>query len=577
MSLTKIGGAVGDIKKIGVVNSVADLAGLVGKEDGQQVSVKGYHTGSDVGGGIFYWDSTRTGENDGGTVFDGWVRILAGYVTPEMFGAKGDGVADDTAAIQAALNSAVRRVHFASSADGYRLTATIYAGSKYLSGDSTEPQKGLITRGAGSWLYFDHPSIGLRFGLTDGAIPFTGSVICGLGTRRNQPPTGLGWAPLDHDFDIDIVDSDLTIDDLHLYNATRGIRLRNGSFGRLNCNNVRGFPLKTGIQIYESYDLCRIENLHFWPFYGIQDDGVWSYVINNGVAVHMLRADNPFITNMFSIFYEKAILISAHPTAGTTNKLKVVNADLDRGRFGVFIDSSAIGHVGQYVNISSQGETAGTSANIDGSDGAGLLVAGENCSLHFTNVDFREHRSNAVRVLGSGNFVSIAQLKTDRNDGAGVGFPAIEVLNANTLELLGTPKITNAGPGGKYGATGNIVVDDWREFTPTVSSEIGVITSVSAATAKYKVVGTTVHVEGEVVIGVNGTAAGSVIVNHPFNQAKANSASGSGRERATSGKALTTAVELTSMQLRTYDNQYPAVDGSVLSYYYQYEILNPIP
>jgi hypothetical protein len=95
MSLTKIGGAVGDIKKIGVVNSVADLAGLVGKEDGQQVSVKGYHTGSDVGGGVFYWDSSRTAENDSGTVFDGWVRILDGYVTPEMFGAKGDGTTDD--------------------------------------------------------------------------------------------------------------------------------------------------------------------------------------------------------------------------------------------------------------------------------------------------------------------------------------------------------------------------------------------------------------------------------------------------------------------------------------------------
>jgi len=69
------------------LDSIADLSGLVGAFEGQQVSVKGYHAGSDVGGGMFYWDSSRTGENNGGTVFNGWVRILDGYVTPEMFGA----------------------------------------------------------------------------------------------------------------------------------------------------------------------------------------------------------------------------------------------------------------------------------------------------------------------------------------------------------------------------------------------------------------------------------------------------------------------------------------------------------
>jgi hypothetical protein len=73
-------------ERVLAVGSVSDLTGLVGEYDGQQVSVKGYHAGSDVGGGIFYWDGTRTSENDGGTVIDGWVRLLDGYVTPEMFG-----------------------------------------------------------------------------------------------------------------------------------------------------------------------------------------------------------------------------------------------------------------------------------------------------------------------------------------------------------------------------------------------------------------------------------------------------------------------------------------------------------
>jgi hypothetical protein len=123
MSLTKIGGAVSnpsvraDIEQLQsdrmlFVDSVADLAGIVGGEDGQQVSVKGYHTGSDVGGGVFYWDSTRTAENNGGTVFNGWVRVLNDTLTPEMFGAVGDGLTDDAVAIRATITTAKGEVRF---------------------------------------------------------------------------------------------------------------------------------------------------------------------------------------------------------------------------------------------------------------------------------------------------------------------------------------------------------------------------------------------------------------------------------------------------------------------------------
>jgi hypothetical protein len=111
MSLTKIGGAVGDTQKIGVVNSVADLAGLVGKENGQQVSVKGYHAGSDVGGGIFYWNATSWATPNGGTIVSPggqgrWFRVttMSGVSVVE-FGARGNGVTDDTAAIQSALSA----------------------------------------------------------------------------------------------------------------------------------------------------------------------------------------------------------------------------------------------------------------------------------------------------------------------------------------------------------------------------------------------------------------------------------------------------------------------------------------
>ena len=116
------------------VDSVLALISLPAaqRRTDQRFIVKGYHQGRDTGGGEFYWDSGRakTG-HDGGAVIDPsvpwdgsqaglpgflagtggasgngcFVRILGDFVSPEMFGAVGDMVADDYAALQACADS----------------------------------------------------------------------------------------------------------------------------------------------------------------------------------------------------------------------------------------------------------------------------------------------------------------------------------------------------------------------------------------------------------------------------------------------------------------------------------------
>ena len=112
------------------VNSVADLAGFAGTKDDQQISLKGWHPDSDVGGGILYWDAAKPkSEHNGGTIFsptvpfsvttgdylDGEGETDAGgsgcwvkkgrFVYPEMFGAVGTGTDDDYVSVQATLDS----------------------------------------------------------------------------------------------------------------------------------------------------------------------------------------------------------------------------------------------------------------------------------------------------------------------------------------------------------------------------------------------------------------------------------------------------------------------------------------
>jgi parallel beta-helix repeat protein len=81
-----------------------------------QVSTAGYTTAGDGGGNRFYWSSTSTAADNNGTIIKPdliptgspgrWLALDARTVNVRAFGARGDGVNDDTAAIQKTVDFA---------------------------------------------------------------------------------------------------------------------------------------------------------------------------------------------------------------------------------------------------------------------------------------------------------------------------------------------------------------------------------------------------------------------------------------------------------------------------------------
>lgn len=86
------------------VTNIAELKNRKGNTD-TTVEVLGYYTSGDQGGGTFYWNNTSTATDNGGTIISvtgittgRWMRNYNNEISVKWFGAKGDGITDDTSA-----------------------------------------------------------------------------------------------------------------------------------------------------------------------------------------------------------------------------------------------------------------------------------------------------------------------------------------------------------------------------------------------------------------------------------------------------------------------------------------------
>lgn len=104
--------AIDPAKGAGLVGRSAIFADSVAsmllqiRDDSRVFVVKGYYAGTKVGGGVFYWDAASTEAEDLGTIFQvggvvtGRFKRIGIATDPVDFGAKGDGITDDSIQMQ---------------------------------------------------------------------------------------------------------------------------------------------------------------------------------------------------------------------------------------------------------------------------------------------------------------------------------------------------------------------------------------------------------------------------------------------------------------------------------------------
>jgi len=223
------------------------------------------------------------------------------------YGAKGNGLADDTEAFRKAMDAAVAN---------RRSTVLVPSGNYLFKGALKIPQ-GICLQG--SWR-----SVPAHNGLRDTGLPkptdggTTFLVVAGKGKEDDPPFLELNTnstlagvciyypeqlrdgTPIPYPYAVAMRGKNPAVLDVELLNPYKGIDATENE--RHLIRNVSGQPLRLGIMVDAIYDIGRIENVHFNPWFSMQTK-LFEWQMENGEAFVFGRTDWQYVLNTFAFGY----------------------------------------------------------------------------------------------------------------------------------------------------------------------------------------------------------------------------------------------------------------------------------
>ena len=224
-----------------------------------------------------------------------------------QFGAQGDGTADETAAFQRALDTAGQAgggtVHVPRG--NYRFTAPLIVPQGVtLQGmwRSVPAHNGIRDRGLPKPTD-DGTTFLVQFGAgTEDGPPFitlnTNSTLAGVvvyypDQQTDDVPQPYPWA-------VALRGKNPAVLDVELLNPYNGIDATKNE--RHLIRNVQGQPLRRGVLVDSIYDIGRIENVHFNPWWSMKPK-LFEWQLANGEAFIFGRSDWQYVLNTFCFGY----------------------------------------------------------------------------------------------------------------------------------------------------------------------------------------------------------------------------------------------------------------------------------
>lgn len=264
--------------------------------------------------------------------FDGVAERERGVHHVMDHGAKGDGIADDTAAFQAALDAAA--------ADGGGVVK-VPTGAFLIRGNLVIPDNVALE---GIWrapVRGEPPAQGGTVllatagqGESDGK-PFIemhmNSVLKGLSIFypeqiRANPPHPYPWTVQGAGKD------NIAILDVTMVNPYQAVDLGTKPNGRHLIRNLYAYALYQGVYINQCYDVGRLENIHLWPFWDIDPQSpLWAFTKENATGFIIGKTDGEMAHSLFCIFYKVGIHFIDGPIYG--DKGQIVSYEAGSGMY----------------------------------------------------------------------------------------------------------------------------------------------------------------------------------------------------------------------------------------------------
>ncbi len=129
-----------------------------------------------------------------------------------------------------------------------------------------------------------------------------------------------------------------TIIDVLMVNPYQAVDFGSYGSGRHFIQNLYAYPLFKGLYVNNCYDIGRVQNVHFWPFWGYtgDDDPVGRFVSENATAFIFGRTDWEYVNNCFAIFYKVGFHF-IKTDAGSPNVM-LTQSGSDIGPHAVLVD-----------------------------------------------------------------------------------------------------------------------------------------------------------------------------------------------------------------------------------------------